>query len=375
MFYILFFIVLMYIILIISLIIGFDSIPLFKTVTAKNNNGFTIIIPFRNEANNISELALSLMALNYSKTDYEVLWVNDASTDNSIPLLTEFLIKNAHWKLIENNRLSNSPKKDAIQTAIMQSNYSYIITTDADCILPINWLNAFNSFINNNKGVKMIAAPVSYATNVTFLHEFQRIDFLSLIGTTIGSFGLNKPFMCNGANLCYSKKAFFEVEGFDNNNNIASGDDVFLLEKINNRYPNQVKYLKSKLALVITKPVNSFKSLTQQRIRWASKSVATKSVFGKLVGIIVLLMNLLVVFSCFVIKNWQIDINHSYLLLAFISKITIDYILINKTVQFTNQKMSLKYYLFSSLLYPFFVTHVVIKSLITKVYWKGRVFD
>jgi len=361
-----------YFTLIISLIIGFNLVPLFKFKNSNKNHKFTIIIPFRNEAENISILTKSLQEVDYPNTHFEIIFVNDSSTDNSVPLLTEFIIKNNHWKLIDNKRKSNSPKKDAIQTAVQQSNYDWIITTDADCELPKNWLASFNSFIELNKEVKMIAAPVTYKVNTAFLQQFQQMDFLSLIGTTIGSFGINKAFMCNGANLCYNKQLFLDLNGFDGNNNIASGDDVFLLEKFIQQYPKQVKYLKTKEALVITKPENNFKDLVNQRIRWASKTNETKSLFGKIVGLLVLLMNIISLWSLF-FGLWFTTYTNFLLLIIFLKWI-IDFVLINKTYQFSEQKLSLSNYLLSSFFYPFFVIFVVVKSIFTKVVWKERVF-
>jgi len=167
-----------YFILIISLIIGFNRIILFKANNLPNHHGFTIIIPFRNEAENISALAKSLQQINYPKTHFEIIFINDASTDNSVPLLTEFIIKNQHWKLLDNRRKSNSPKKDAIETAINQAKYNWIITTDADCEVPKKWLQTFSDFINKNEPVKMIAAPVTYKVNNRFLHQFQLVQFV-----------------------------------------------------------------------------------------------------------------------------------------------------------------------------------------------------
>ncbi len=359
----------LYFILIISLIIGFDKIPVFLTSETAIKRKFTIIIPFRNEAENISALSKSLVQIIYPKDCFEIIFVNDGSTDNSVPLLTEFIIKNNNWKLIDNQRKSNSPKKDAINLAINHTKYNWIITTDADCMVPKEWLTSYNSFVDKNNQVKMIAAPVSYKINNTFLHQFQLMDFLSLIGTTIGSFGLKKPFMCNGANLCYNKKTFFEVNGFQGNDYISSGDDVFLLEKINAQYPNQVKYLKSTDTLVITKPENTFKSLLNQRIRWASKTSATKSVFSKFIGILVLLMNFITLWTL-IFGLWFTEFT-IVLVVILALKLIIDYVLINKTYQFVNQKMSVLNYMKSSLFYPFFVVYVMIKSMFTKVSWKG----
>ena len=362
----------LYFSLIISLIIGFDRISIFNFKIKNNNRKFTIIIPFRNESINIKELVTSLALLDYPISNYEIIFINDSSTDNSVPLLTEFIIKNSNWKLIDSVRKTNSPKKDAINTAINHAKYDWIITTDADCKVPKKWLQSFNSFMEDNPTIKMIAAPVSYAVNNSFLHQFQLLDFLSLIGTTIGSFGINKPFMCNGANLCYSKQLFFDLNGFVGNDNLASGDDVFLLEKAISKYPKQVKYLKTKEALVLTKPESDFKSLVSQRIRWASKTSATKSTFGKLTGILVFLQNGILIWSL-IFGLWSV--NYTFFAIGiFLSKLLVDYILLKKTYEFVDQKLNVINYLLSSLVYPFFVVFVVIKSFFTKVQWKGREF-
>ena len=361
-------ILLIYLFLIISLIIGFDKISVFDNTNSTDYRKFTIIIPFRNEAANISALAQSLMQITYPKDAFEIIFINDASTDNSVPLLTEFIIQNSNWKLLDNIRKSNSPKKDAIDTAISKAKHDWIITTDADCEVPKKWLANFNSFINKNETVKLIAAPVTYKTQQNFLHQFQLLDFLSLIGSTIGSFGLNKPFMCNGANLCYNKQAFLNLNGFEGNNHIASGDDVFLLEKMNKKY--QVAYLKSVDAIVSTFPENSFKNLVYQRVRWASKTSATQSVFGKLVGVIVFFENVFVLWS--VIFGLWFGNQKEVFFLIVLTKLITDYILLKKTFNFTKQKLTITNFVLSSLFYPFFVVYVVVISIFTKVKWKGR---
>jgi cellulose synthase/poly-beta-1,6-N-acetylglucosamine synthase-like glycosyltransferase len=78
--------------------------------------------------------------------------------------------------------------------------------------------------------------------------------------------------MCNGANIAYEKKAFLEVGGFTGIDNIASGDDMLLMHKIFNRYPDRVLFLKSPDAIVQTKPAETLKEFFNQRIRWASKA-------------------------------------------------------------------------------------------------------
>lgn len=358
----------------------------FHLKNESNNQQFSIVIPFRNEAENLPCLIKNLALLNYPKNQYEILFIDDDSTDKSVLILEAYLKKNTNWKLLKNQRKSNSPKKDAINTAIQIAKHNWIITTDADCEVPKNWLISFNEFIDSylskNDKINMIVAPVAYKTNNSFLQNFQNMDFLSLIGSTIGGFGIKRPFLCNGANLCYKKSAFLEVNGFKGNDNIASGDDVFLMDKFLEKNKNSVQYLKSKNAIVVTKPESTFKGLLSQRIRWASKTGATKNWFGKLVGILVFLMNLLMVLGFeFVVFSYCTEIHKesqrftkSFVIL-FLLKFNLDFLLIWKTYIFIGVKNGLKSYVFSSIFYPFFVVLVVFLSVFKKYEWKGRRFN
>ena len=78
--------------------------------------------------------------------------------------------------------------------------------------------------------------------------------------------------MCNGANLAYEKKVFYEVNGFEGIDEIASGDDMLLMHKIQKVYPDKIMFLKSPEVIVQTQPAETLKDFMNQRIRWASKA-------------------------------------------------------------------------------------------------------
>ena len=367
------FILFLYCLLILSFIIGFDKVEYFKTPDISAKSKFSIIIPFRNEVENIPALLQSILLINYPKESFEVLMIDDDSEDSSVSLITEFKLKNneLNIKILTNSRESNSPKKEAIETAISQAKNDWIITTDADCIVPFNWLQIFDRYIKKHQP-QMIVGSVTYIANSTLFEQFQLLDFLSLQASTIGSFGIGKPFLCNGANLCYKKQAFNKVNGFTNNKHIASGDDIFLLEKILKHYPDKVKYLKSKNAIVKTKPQPTFKNLLSQRIRWAAKTTTYNSNFAKLVALIVLLMNLLIVLTIVLsflnLYYWQLTT-----LIIFI-KFIFDYLLLKKIYRLYNEKLQLHYYFLGSIFYPFFSMFVTIASFQSTYNWKGRQF-
>lgn len=355
-----------------SLIYGFDKVKEFplKDIPAKTK--FTIIVPFRNEAEHLPLLLKSISELNYPKDRFEIIFVDDASSDTSVKLIETFQKKSLLDSiLIDNIRKSNAPKKDAITAAVAKAKHEWVITTDADCVLPKYWLDAFDSFIQSHD-TKCIVAPVTYTKVNSFLERFQVLDFLSLQGATIGGFGNKKPFLCNGANLAYKVSFFKGINGFEGNTNISSGDDIFLLEKAIKKKPEQVHYLKNLHATVKTLPEPNLKSLISQRLRWAAKTSNYSNLFGKFTGIVVLFMNALVL--CLLMVTVTGIVHPKILAYTFLIKFCIDFLLIFKTVRFFNQEEHLLSYVLSSIIYPFFCVFIAFASLFKGYEWKGRTF-
>jgi glycosyltransferase involved in cell wall biosynthesis len=344
------------------LIFGFSRIKKYQKTDLKPQTSFTIIVPFRNEADNLPKLLDSFSNLNYPTDLLEVILVDDSSNE-------KFQVSGFRFQVsvIDNIRISNSPKKDAISTAMQHVKTNWVITTDADCLVPQNWLLTFDNYIQENQ-VSMLAGAVSYECENSFLHHFQQLDLTSLQGATIGSFGLNKAFMCNGANFAYTKSLFEKLNGFEGNNRIASGDDVFLLQKAIEKFPKEVHYLKAEDAIVITKPTENWKSLFYQRVRWAAKTSSYKSTFGKFLGLIVFFGNVSFVIGFFFLLFgiWP------YPIFVFF-KFLIDFVLLYSTNQFLT-KTRIKNLFLSSLFYPFFSSAVALYSLFGSYEWKGRRF-
>ncbi|WP_026726896.1 glycosyltransferase family 2 protein [Flavobacterium denitrificans] len=347
------------------LVYGFYNVKKYQKTGIKPKTSFTIIVPFRNEEENLPNLLNSFSKLNYPQNLFEVILVDDSSSEKF-----QSSIVNYQLSIIDNIRISNSPKKDAISTAMQHVKTDWVTTTDADCIVPENWLLTFDNYIQENK-VSMLAGAVTYNCENSFLDHFQQLDLTSLQGATIGSFGINKGFMCNGANFAYTKSLFENLNGFEGNNKIASGDDVFLLQKTIEKFPNQVHYLKAKDAIVITKPTENWKALFHQRVRWAAKTSSYKSIFGKFLGLVVFLGNLSFAIGFFLLLFgiWSYPI---FVIFAFY-KFAIDFVLLSITNKFLTQT-KIKSLLLSSLLYPFFSSAVALYSLFGSYEWKDRQF-
>ncbi len=333
-----------------------------KIITPKQK--FSILIPFKNEEKNLGPLIYSLNQLKYPKQNFEVIFINDHSTDNGAKI-----IKNktkVPYLILDSYKKSLAPKKEALEKGIEYAEFDFIITTDADCIVPQNWLLSYNQFIQQKKP-KMILGPVKYKNSKKILEQFQLLEFLSLQAFTIGSLKLGYPFLSNGANLGFEKESFIKLGGYKGNKHIASGDDVFLLEKFRKRFPDKIYFLKSPEAIVETLPQEHWKQLYNQKLRWASKSKEIKNVFGQMVGGIILAVNLLGLFLLFLF--WY---NPLIWLSYWGIKLLFDLIFIFYVNKFYQNKINYNNLIISSLLYPLY-SLIILMGLVQKKYtWKDN---
>lgn len=354
------------------LIYGFQKLTLFSIKNSSPKTRFSIVIPFRNEAKNLPTLLESLSELNYPSKLFEVFLINDASEDSSEEIVLKAIVESEiTLRLFQNKRTSSSPKKDALDVGIKNAQFEWIVTTDADCEVPTNWLTTLDVFIQKKKPA-MVCGPVLYNSDDGFIENFQEWDGFSLQTVTQGSFGLGKPLMANGANLTFQKEAFQKVKGFEGNNHLASGDDIFLMEKMKRAFPKKVLFLKSKEAIVTTKPQSSWQNLIQQRIRWASKTSKQKNLFSMILGLLVTLTNFFVLAIPFLI--YFDSKNAVFYVSALLIKMGVDYLAIRQSANFFNKKTSVLIFLTAFFTYAFLLIIIILGSLRGNFSWKGREF-
>mgnify|MGYP001791930877 CR=1 FL=1 len=236
----------------------------------------TVIVPARNEAANIEACLHSILNQAYPTSHYEILVVDDHSTDATPQLVAQLARLHPHLRLLH---LRDAPlaenegayKKKAIEWAIQHSRGELLVTTDADCRVPPRWLPLLASYYEREDAV-FIAAPVNFDRERTAFERFQSLDFVGMMGITgAGIYGAFQH-MCNGANLAYRKPAFYAVGGFSGIDQRASGDDMLLLQKMARRFPGRIGFVKNPAATVRTTAMPTIRSFVQQRLRWASKS-------------------------------------------------------------------------------------------------------
>ena len=338
------------------------------TPKTESSTFVSVVIAARNEEDNISSLLEALSNQTYSKDFFEVIVVDDFSTDKTVEKLTPFLSDRIHLIQPEVN-ITESSKKKAIETGIKRAKGKLIVVTDADCIPQKEWLFLMSAFQQKNNAV-FIAAPVKLKTYPSLLSIFQSLDFITLQGITAASVKANVHSMCNGANLAYIRSVFFDVGGFAEIDKLASGDDMLLMYKVWKKYPKKVHYLKNKNAIIETEPMHSWKSFFQQRKRWSSKATYYKDWRITLVLLFVYLFNLyFLVLLAFGIYESQYLIT---LFLYLLGKTIIEIPMVYSVAKFYSQQKLIAYFPFLQPLHIMYTVAIGLISQFGSYQWKGR---
>ncbi len=339
----------------------------------------SIIIAARNEEKNIGKCIQSIIAQTYPQNKLEVIITNDHSTDNTVGIIHSFQKENIRVVNLADfiqNKILNSFKKKSIETALQFAKGELIVTTDADCMAPEKWIETIVSFYKERKPA-FIAAPVAFVSiseNDGILKRalkiFQSLDFMTLQGITGASVYKKFHNMCNGANLAYEKKVFYEVNGFEGIDEIASGDDMLLMHKIHEAYPDKIMFLKSLDVIVTTQPEETLKSFMNQRIRWASK--ADKYTDKKISAVLLLVYLLNAWIFILGITSFFIAASFYIFLIAFFVKIIVELIFLYPVAKFFGKQKLLWWFIPAQ---PFHIIYTLIAGwlgVLGSYHWKGR---
>lgn len=357
----------LYLIFLLVAIIAWYRIPSKQPNPVGNLLTISVIIPVRNEATSIQKLLSQLISQNYPNELFEVVVVNDHSTDETKSLVeSETSSCEIDMKLI-NLPASKAGKKAALFEGIISANGEVIVTTDGDCEVSGSWLQTISNTFDD--GVKMAFGPVAIKTT-NFFSRLQAMDFAALIGLGAATWKLGMMGMCNGANLAFRKSVFQECNGYMGSEQHPSGDDEFLLRKIHQRYPKGIRFIKSSVAMVSTTAQPNLTSFIQQRIRWAGKWRFHKDVATKVVAIFVFLFYALMLGTTAYAFALSEDIN----IVASIwgVKWVLDVLLVRSVLQLSRQRLPIIESVILSLIYPFYGIFIGIKTINYTFEWKDR---
>ena len=375
---------LLYVVLILLYKIRWSNVPNYaiKVCSKEPTSFISVIIPCRNEEDNISNLLDSIKEQSYPDSLFEVIVVDDFSSDNSKAIIESYVCKNIQYVSLKDHLIDgtiNSYKKKAIEIGISLSKGELILTTDADCVVNKDWLKTIAAFYEDFDP-DMIVMPVVIEENSNPIEVFQSLDFLSLQGITGAAVHHQMHGMCNGANLAYKKDSFFDVGGFDGINHIASGDDMMLMHKFYAEKKKCVLYLKAEDVIVKTKAQQSVRAFLNQRIRWASKAdkYQDKTLFPVLLAVYLFnaslfILGLLCLFlhSSLMLFDIHLSIQELFAV-SLITKSIVEFYFLHTVAAFFSKKKLLWFF---PLFVPFHILYTVIAGWMGKFgqyHWKER---
>ncbi len=321
----------------------------------------SLIVCCKNEAQNLPRLLASIDQQTY--TDFEVIFANDHSTDETAKILDEYAKNHTFASVFVPQK---NGKKNALREAVLQAKNDIIVCTDADCTLqPTHVAQIADYFAKKNPD--LLLGGVRIATH-NFFSRLQALEFASLIASTAGACALKMPIMCNGANLAFKKMVFEQLSNKLKDNEL-SGDDQFLLFAAK-RTNMRIDFLKSSKAIVTTQPQKTLCDFFNQRARWTSKTksytdlqtLATAGiVFCATIAIFALFIGI------FLQKTWLVP-----LAVTFGAKFCVDTLFLSLFLPFLQQTRLVFYTPILSLLYPFYVIFSVLFGFFGKWSWKKQ---
>lgn len=360
----------LYLILFIFLIVGWLRVKrTFYQVKTVYQTKVTVLIAARNEEAGIHQTIEDILAQQYPKHLLEVIIADDHSTDRTAEIISSYADRGIKLLQLKEDKALNSYKKKAISEAIRLSTGDLMVATDADCRMGPHWLEAVvNRFETSD--VLMLSSPVTFFEDKNLFESLQTLEFSAFIGLGAATIGNKKASTCNGANLAYKKTIFNEVGGFKGIDDLASGDDELLLQKIAAKYPNGIGFLKQREAIVYTHAKPTWEEFKQQRRRWASKSVKykDKAIVALAVGFWL--------FNIFILVNLVAGIFNSYYLkialVQLLLKIVAEGCFLLLIAAFFKRKKLLLLLPLGSVLHVFYVIYIGIIGNKGTYEWKGR---
>ncbi len=345
-------------------IIALKNIPSEKFTASKSGNqtDIAVIIPCRNEEENITHILESIAVQNYPSGSFEVIVVDDNSTDATFEVASDFT-GIERYRVLRNK---GTGKKQAILAGVEASSAELIITTDADCRPLPSWLSSFSTIYEAEKP-SMIIGPVKLDCGKGLFNIFQQAEWLGLQGITAGLAQAGKAVLCNGANLGIKRELFLKYYG-QIYEKIPSGDDVFLLHAVKSHLNNKIVWLSASDGMVVTPAAGSLYKLLRQRARWISKAGAYRDILTILLSVTVFTtvfaLGFLTVASLFDLRFLPM------FLVCFILKNVADIPLIHKMGRFYGQKPFTGLIIPLQLLYPFYGVGILFFLLPGQQGWK-----
>tara|TARA_Y100000589_G_scaffold236902_1_gene224300 strand:+ start:63 stop:1148 length:1086 start_codon:yes stop_codon:yes gene_type:complete len=348
----------LYAVFYVFLFTGWKGISKTKKTTGENVtlDEITLVIPFRNEYENLKSLLKTLDTL--STTPKEIIFINDHSDDDWKRLFEERPSHMSIYYLDEKER----GKKAAVLLGIQKAQSDYVLCWDADVDVEPEYFQQ----IQKIPEADLMILPVQFRSKNT-IQAIGEIDFYLANFVNQASTYWLRPIMCNGANLLVKRAAYLEVIALNEHVHVMSGDDMFLLRNMTRAQKN-IQLVSSEHCIVRTNSPNTLKAYLRQRSRWMGKSFYIQD--GLLLfwaGIqFTMSVSFLVLFAYWAFHDLKL------FLLFFAVKSLLDLSFLIPYFSAIQKKKLLSFMPIYGLIFPFYNLLILLSFFYHRQEWKGR---
>jgi cellulose synthase/poly-beta-1,6-N-acetylglucosamine synthase-like glycosyltransferase len=237
---------------------------------------FSIVIAARNEEANIAACLKSILEQTISIDRYEIIVVDDRSSDKTAEIVSGFIQKYPQVQLLKVKDVPQGivPKKHAISKGVACATNEIIVFTDADCIVLPTWLETIDRYFTVEVGFLQGITSYFYVPGMNRLfYGLQAVDFLSHGVVAASAIAAGIPINSNANNMAIRKQVFIQLGGYSNGmERIVSADDDLLLQKVWQSKQWHVVFMSDTAGAVTTKPTMSVSGVFDQRKRWGSNT-------------------------------------------------------------------------------------------------------
>ena len=343
----------------------------FLTLKVKKSNTETkellpvsIIVCCKNEQNTIQKLVPKLLEQNYP--EFEIILVNDNSTDGTFEILQDFEKKHTLIKVVNVNHSEAfwGNKKFALTLGIKATNYNNLLFTDADCIPSSkNWIKEMTSLFSSKTDIILGYSGYIYKEK-SLLNKLIRYETLLTAAQYLSFAKLGIPYMGVGRNLAYKKDLFLEVNGFASHMKLKSGDDDLFVNQNGNRKNTAIIFSKDSFTSSI--PKSNFKDWIYQKRRHVTTSKHYRNIHKYLLGAFYLSQ----VFSYFLLLLLIFTIPLKVILSLFIGRLIIISLILNTVSKKLEEKKLIPYLVVLEPLLVLIQLYIFVRNLISKPkYW------
>lgn len=350
-----------YFLILIGTFVGLSRL---RDVSHIYKHNVSVVIAARNEQDRILPCLLSLEQLDYPQDKFEIIFVDDCSNDDTPKIIEDFCKKHDNWKCIRLEEKSKKirGKKNALLNGINRSKGEIIFTTDADCIVPPNWIKVMVNYFEPNVSMVIGHSPISQKPG--FYQKILQFDNLFSAIAASAPTKLGKPISSIGRNLAYRKSAYEDVGSFLALKQYRSGDDILLTERFHYLNDGKIDFCAHPDTFVQTQPPETFSEIFHQQVRKNSKALL-KSRASILFSVI-----LFVYYMYFLVFPVLFPNFLTLWLIIFAFKCLLEFIDLSKAAKIFELIHTIKYIPIMQIIYPFHIMLFSVLGIFQLYQWK-----